>query len=148
MNTTTYATVEDRAEALNVWHLVDASEHRLGRMAAGIAEILMGKHKPLYTPHINVGDGVVVINGTQVQTTGEKAQRRTYHYYTGFAGGLRKRLLGEYREENPEEMIKLAVRRMLPKNRIGKQMLKRLKVYRGNEHPHAAQNPQPLKLGR
>ena len=108
----------------------------------------MGKHKPLYTPHICVGEGVVVVNASKVRLTGTKSETRFYRRYTGFPGGLRRRSLGDYRATRPEELIKLAVRRMLPKSRLGRQMLKRLKVYGGSSHPHAAQKPQELSLNQ
>ena len=131
---------------MKTWHLVDASEHVLGRMAVAIATVLMGKHKPLYTPHINVGEGVIVINAEKVNVTGNKRESRTYRHYSGYPGGLKRKVLGDYLKEKPEELIKLAVRRMLPKTRMGRQMLKRLKVYRGPEHPHGAQMPVRLAM--
>ncbi len=147
MNDTTFATSADHQRAMSTWHLVDASEHVLGRMAVAIATVLMGKHKPLYTPHINVGEGVVVINAEKVNVTGNKREGRTYRHYSGYPGGLKKKTLGDYLNQKPEELIKLAVRRMLPKTRMGRQMLKRLKVYRGPEHRHGAQKPQRLAMG-
>ncbi len=146
MNETTFATVADHLKAMDTWHLVDASEHILGRMAVTIAEVLMGKHKPLYTRHINVGEGVIVINAEKVCTTGNKREGRVYRHYSGYPGGLKHKTLGDYLEQKPEELIKLSVRRMMPKTRMGRQMLKRLKVYRGPEHPHGAQNPEFLDL--
>ena len=147
MNDTTFATLADHQKAMDTWHLVDASEHVLGRMAVAIAEVLMGKRKPLYTPHLNVGDGVIVINAEKVNTTGTKREDRTYRHYSGYPGGLKRKTLGDYIEQKPEELIKLAVRRMMPKTKMGRQMLKRLKVYRGSEHPHVAQKPKPLEIG-
>jgi len=146
MTKTTLATAADRQAAMDTWHLVDASQHVLGRMASRIAEVLMGKHKPLYTPHLSVGEGVIVVNAGKVKTTANKGETRMYRRYTGYPGGLRSRSLEDYRENKPEELITLAVRRMLPKTRLGRQMLKRLKVYAGESHPHAAQMPQELKL--
>lgn len=131
---------------MKIWHLVDASNYVLGRMAARIAVVLMGKHKPLYTPHLSVGEGVVVVNAGKIKLSSTKGQTRIYRRYTGYPGGLRSRSLDDYRENKPEELIKLAVRRMLPKSRLGRQMLKRLKVYAGESHPHVAQKPQELKL--
>lgn len=141
MTKTTLATLADRHTASNTWRLVDASSQVLGRMATRIAEVLMGKHNPRYTPHMLVGEGVIVINAERVQVTGNKAVSRQYTYYTGYPGGLRHVQLGDYLAGNPEKLIQLAVRRMLPKNTLGRQMLSRLKVYRGPEHPHAAQKP-------
>ncbi len=146
MTKTTFATQEDHAKAMDQWFIVDASKYVLGRMATRIAEVLMGKHTPLYTPHINVGHGVIVINAAKVGVTGNKKAGRIYTHWSGYPGGLKERSLGDYLEENPEEILKLAVRRMLPKNKIGHDMLRRLKVYGGADHPHAAQNPQELKI--
>jgi large subunit ribosomal protein L13 len=146
MTKTTLATAADRQVAMNTWHLVDASNYVLGRMASRIAEVLMGKHKPLYTPHLSVGEGVVVVNAGKVKLSSTKGETRIYRRYTGYPGGLRSRSLDDYRKNKPEELIKLAVRRMLPKSRLGRQMLKRLKVYAGESHPHVAQKPQELKL--
>ena len=141
MTKTTFATVADHHAAQSSWRIVDASGQVLGRLATQIAEVLMGKHSPRYTPHILVGEGVIVINAEAVRFTGSKGETREYTYYTGYPGGLRHVKLNDYREHAPEELIALAVRRMLPKNRQGKAMLKRLKVYRGAQHPHAAQKP-------
>ena len=146
MHETTFANAEDHQRAMNTWHVVDASEHVLGRMAVAIATVLMGKHTPRYTPHVNVGEGVIVVNAEKVNTTGNKRVGRVYRHYSGYPGGLTHTTLGTYLERKPEELIKLAVRRMLPKSRMGKQMLKRLKVYRGPDHPHVAQKPLPLVL--
>ena len=141
MTKTTFATQDDHHAAQNTWRVVDASGQILGRMATEIAEVLMGKHSPRYTPHLCVGEGVIVINAEQVKTTGNKHETREYTYWTGYNSGLRRVKLGDYRDSAPEEMIKLAVRRMLPKNKLSKQMIRRLKVYRGAEHPHQAQQP-------
>jgi large subunit ribosomal protein L13 len=141
MTKTTFATVEKNHEAMNTWRVIDATGKTLGRMATEIATILMGKHRPDYTPHILVGEGVIVTNADKVKLTGNKANTRVYTYYTGHPGGLRERVLGEYMESAPEEVVRLAVRRMLPKNRIARRMISRLKVYRGEAHPHAAQKP-------
>jgi large subunit ribosomal protein L13 len=146
MTKTTFATLQDHARAMPVWHVVDASQHVFGRMAVRIAEVLMGKHRPLYTPHVNVGEGVIVINAAKAMVTGNKRSGRVYTHYTGYVDGLRKRTFEEFVEQNPEKLIKLAVRRMLPKNRIGREMLRRLKVYAGADHPHRAQQPNPLKI--
>lgn len=141
MTKTTFATHEDRQAAMAQWRVVDASSQTLGRLATEIATILMGKHKPNYTPHILVGEGVIVINAAQVKVTGNKAETRTYTWWTGWNGGLREASLADYRQNAPEELIKLAVRRMLPKNRLGRDMISRLKVYRDADHPHVAQKP-------
>ena len=141
MTKTTFATVEKNHEAMNTWHVIDANGKTLGRMATEIATILMGKHRPDYTPHILVGEGVIVTNADKIKLTGNKANTRVYTFYTGHPGGLREKVLGEYMESAPEEVVRLAVRRMLPKNRIARRMISRLKVYGGAEHPHAAQKP-------
>lgn len=141
MTKTTFATVEKNHEAMNTWHVIDATGKTLGRMATEIATILMGKHRPDYTPHILVGEGVIVTNADKIKLTGNKANTRVYTFYTGHPGGLREKVLGEYMESAPEEVVRLAVRRMLPKNRIARRMISRLKVYRGEAHPHAAQKP-------
>ncbi len=146
MTKTTFATEQDRALAMDTWHVVDASKYVMGRMGVAIAEILMGKHKPLYTPHLSVGEGVIVINAGKVRLSGNKRSGRLYRRYTGYPGGLRRRSLGDYTEQKPEELINLVVRRMLPKNRLGRTMLTRLKVYAGPTHPHMAQKPQALEL--
>ena len=141
MTKTTLATVADRHKAMNTWHVVDAAGRTLGRMATEIATLLMGKHRPDYTPYMLVGEGVIVVNAEQVKVTGNKAQTREYTYYTGFPGGLRHVKLADYIEKAPEQLVRLAVRRMLPKNQLAAKMLSRLKVYRGQQHPHAAQKP-------
>ena len=146
MTRTTFATKDDQAKAMSTWFVVDASQHVLGRMAARIAEALMGKDKPLYTPHINVGSGVIVINASQISVSGNKRQGKVYRHYTGYVGGLKDETLQEALDRNPERLITLAVRRMLPKNRSGRDMLRRLKVYSGTDHPHVAQSPEPLQF--
>lgn len=141
MTKTTFATEADVHTAMSTWRVVDASGQVLGRLATEIATVLMGKNSPRYTPHMLVGEGVIVLNAGQVKITGNKGETREYTYWTGYPGGLRTVTLGDYRAEAPEELIRLAVRRMLPKNRIGEAMLRRLKVYAGAEHPHVAQKP-------
>jgi large subunit ribosomal protein L13 len=126
------------------WYVVDASEHTLGHMAVAIAETLMGKRKADYTPHVFSGDAVVVTNAKLVKTSGMKHDRRVYTFYSGYVGGLKKITLGELRERDARKLVTIAVRRMLPKNKMGKLMLKRLKVYEGTEHPHVAQRPKEL----
>lgn len=130
------------------WFVVDASEQILGHMAVAIAETLMGKRKPSYTPNVFSGDGVVVLNAGKVKTTGMKHERRKYTFYSGWVGGLKEITLGELRERDPVKLVTIAVRRMLPKNKMGRQMLRRLKVYAGDEHPHIAQTPKPLVVQR
>jgi large subunit ribosomal protein L13 len=129
------------------WYLVDAEQETLGRAAVAIARMLQGKNKPTYTPHTDTGDYVVVINAAKIGVTGKKDTDKEYDWYTGWTGGRKVRSLAEMRERRPEQIIRLAVRRMLPKNRIGRKMLKKLKIYPGSEHEHAAQQPEALNLG-
>jgi len=128
------------------WVLVDADGAVLGRMAAKIAPILMGKNKPTYTPHVDTGDYVIVVNAGKVKVTGKKAQDKQYDYYTHFAGGHKFVSFVDMMAKKPEKVIELAVRRMLPKNKLGKKMLKKLKVYRGGQHDHQAQKPEKIEL--
>jgi large subunit ribosomal protein L13 len=123
------------------WHVVDASGFELGRLASRIAVVLRGKHKPTFTPHVDVGDFVVVVNATQIQLTGKKADQKKYNHYSGYPGGLKTKAAGDVRRDDPERMIRQAVKGMLPKNRLSRQLIKKLKVYGGAEHPHKAQNP-------
>ena len=128
------------------WHLVDASGKVLGRLATKLATILMGKHKPTYTPHVLTGDFVVVVNAKKVKLTGRKMEQKQYDHYTYYPSGRKVVGIAKLMEQHPERVIEYAVRRMLPKNKLGRRMLKRLKVYAGPEHPHAAQQPEPLEL--
>ncbi|UCE49623.1 MAG: 50S ribosomal protein L13 [Phycisphaerales bacterium] len=128
------------------WLLVDAEGAVLGRMAAKIAPILMGKTKPTYTPHVDTGDYVIVVNADKVKVTGRKAETKEYDYYTRYPGGHKFVSFADMLEKKPEKVIQLAVRRMLPKNRLGKKMLKKLKVYRGPEHEQHAQRPEKIEL--
>ena len=128
------------------WYLVDANDKVVGKLATKIAMILMGKHRPTYTPHVDTGEYVVVINCEKVVLTGRKWEKKEYTYYTGYTN-LRRETAGERLANKPEEVLKEAVRRMLPKNKLAVQMLDKLKIYAGPEHPHQAQNPQPKDLG-
>jgi large subunit ribosomal protein L13 len=128
------------------WLLVDAEGAILGRMASKIAPILMGKNKPTYTAHVDTGDYVVVVNAEKIKLTGKKAQIKEYDYYTYHPGGHKYVSFAEMMEKKPEKVIELAVKRMLPKNSLGRQMLKKLKVYRGPEHEHQAQRPEKIEL--
>jgi large subunit ribosomal protein L13 len=128
------------------WHLIDASDRVLGRLATRVASLLMGKTKPTFTPHVDAGDFVVIINAEKVALTGRKAEQKVYRHHTGFIGNLVARPFKEMIVERPEEVIQLAVRRMLPKNRLGRRMFSKLKVYRGAKHPHGAQQPEPSKV--
>lgn len=126
------------------WFVVDASDEVLGRLASDIATVLMGKHRPEYTPHVDCGDYVVVVNADKVGMTGNKMNVRHFTWYTGHPG-LRLESYGERQARKPEDLIYHAVRRMMPKNKLARHMLDKLKIYAGAEHPHVAQNPQPLK---
>ena len=128
------------------WFVVDAEGKVLGRLATRIATILRGKHKPLFTPHLDVGDHVVVLNAEKVHLTGRKLQNKQYRWHTGYIGGLREVSAEKMLKTHPERMIEWAVQGMLPKGRLGRAMARKLKVYKGAEHPHAAQKPEPLAL--
>jgi len=128
------------------WVLVDAEGAILGRMAAKIAPILMGKTKPTYTPHVDVGDYVIVVNADKIRVTGKKAEVKEYDYYTHHPGGRKIVSFADMMAKKPEKVIELAVRRMLPKNKLGRAMLKKLKVYRGPEHEQQAQKPEKIEL--
>lgn len=130
------------------WFVVDADGAILGRLASEIAVILRGKNKPIFAPHLDMGDHVIVINAEKVAVTGNKEEDKLYFRHSGFPGGLREASLGRLRATYPQRIIENAVRGMLPKNRLGRQMYKKLKVYAGPEHPHAAQKPEPLELGK
>jgi len=133
-------------EVQRQWHLVDASDKVLGRLATAVATVLMGKDKPSYTPHVDVGDFVVVVNAAKIRVTGRKRQQKQYDYYTYYPGGRKVVDFATLMDKRPEKVVELAIQRMLPKNALGRQMFKKLKVYRGPEHPHAAQQPQPLEV--
>ena len=131
-----------------VWHLVDATGIPLGRLASRVAPILRGKHKPTFAPHMDGGDYVVVVNAAEIAVTGNKEIDKTYFRHSGYPGGLSSLSLGEMRAKFPERIIEAAVRGMLPKNRLGRQMIKKLKVYAGPDHPHAAQDPHTLEIAK
>jgi large subunit ribosomal protein L13 len=137
---------KNAGEIDKTWRLVDADGQRLGRLAAEVATVLMGKHRPEYTPHVDTGDFVVIINADKIVMTGRKAQQRIKTSYSGYPGGLRAETYEDLLERKPEQVVKDAVRRMLPKNRLGRDMLSKLKIYKGAEHPHQAQQPQPMAL--
>ena len=128
------------------WLVVDATGKTLGRLATQIAELLRGKGKPEYTPHIDTGDFVIVVNAAKIRVTGDKLATKRYYRHSGYPGGLRSRTLEEMLEQKPEEVIRLAVKGMLPRNRLARQQLKKLKVYAGPDHPHAAQKPEHLEI--
>jgi large subunit ribosomal protein L13 len=133
-------------EIVRKWYVVDASKQPLGRIASRVASILMGKENPRYTPFLDTGDHVIVINADKVKTTGVKAEAKVYHRYTGYPGGLRSEEFNKRLASKPERIVEDAVARMLPKNKLGKQMMGKLQVYKGDKHPHAAQKPQELVL--
>jgi large subunit ribosomal protein L13 len=137
------ATSQDRERN---WFLVDAEGKTLGRLATQIADVLRGKRKPTYTPHVDVGDFVIVINAAKVAVTGNKLEGKRYWRHSGYPGGIRSRTLGELLEQRPEEVIRRAVKGMLPRNRLARQQLRKLKVYAGAEHPHQAQKPETLEI--
>ena len=137
------ATPTDRDRA---WVVVDAEGKTLGRLATRIADLLRGKHKPTYTPHIDTGDFVVVINAEKIAVTGNKRAEKRYYRHSGYPGGLRSRTLEEMLARRPEEVIRLAVKGMVPRTRLGRKQLTKLKVYAGPDHPHAAQKPETLEI--
>jgi large subunit ribosomal protein L13 len=128
------------------WLVVDATGKTLGRLATEIANVLRGKRKPEYTPHCDVGDFVIVVNAEKVSVTGNKRQEKRYYRHSGYPGGLRSRTFEEMIERRPEEVLRLAVKGMLPRNRLGRQQLRKLKIYAGPDHPHQAQQPAPLEV--
>lgn len=127
------------------WYVVDAESKTLGRLATQIADVLRGKNKPAYTPHVDTGDFVIVVNAEKVRVTGQKLDQKLYYRHSGYPGGLRSRSLREQLERRPEEVLRRAVRGMLPKNKLASAQLRKLKIYAGADHPHAAQNPEPLQ---
>jgi len=128
------------------WFVVDATGKNLGRLASGIARILKGKHKPTYSPHLDVGDFVVVINAEKVRVTGRKLEQKFYYRHSGYPSGLKSISLKDQLAQHPTRVLEAAVRGMLPKNRLGRRMIKKLKIYAGQEHPHQAQRPKELVL--
>ena len=128
------------------WYVIDANGQTLGRMASAIASRLRGKHKPEFTPHTDTGDFIVVVNAEKVHVSGNKAKAKIYHHHTGYPGGLKSISFEKLIEKAPEQAIEMAVKGMLPKNPLGRAMARKLKVYAGSEHPHAAQQPKALEL--
>lgn len=128
------------------WHIVDANGKTLGRLATVVASVLKGKTKPIYTTHVDTGDFVIVVNAGKIHLTGKKLDNKMYYSHSGYPGGLKTISAGKLMKTNPEEVIKMAVEGMLPKTRLGKQMLTKLKVYAGDRHPHAAQQPAEMKI--
>ena len=128
------------------WYVVDAEGRTLGRLATEVAKILRGKNKPQYTPHVDVGDFVVVVNAEKVAVTGKKAEQKVYRRHSGYPGGMKETSYGRMMERRPEEILRRAVYGMMPKTRLARQQFRKLKIYAGPEHPHAAQNPQQLEV--
>jgi large subunit ribosomal protein L13 len=135
-----------KEEIQREWFVVDATGQTLGRLASTIAPILRGKHKPTYTPHLDCGDFVIVVNADKVQVTGRKMDQKFYYRHSGYPGGIKQISLRDQLNQHPERVIQAAVKGMLPKNKLGRQMIKKLKIYAGEEHPHQAQQPEHLEL--
>jgi len=147
MDVNSYKTVSTKpADVERQWYIVDGENLVVGRLASKIATVLRGKHKPTYTPHVDTGDFVIVINADKVRFTGQKETVKQYFKYSGYPGGVRLRSPKQMRETRPEFIVQNAVKGMMPKGSLGRQMLKKLKVYTGSEHPHEAQKPTPLEV--
>lgn len=140
----TYNETVEHALETQKWVVVDASEQVVGRLASRVASILRGKHKPTFAPHIDCGDGVIIVNADKMEFTRGKTESKTYYKHTGFVGRMKSYVAGDLLREKPEEVIRLAVGGMLPKSALGRRQLKKLRVYRGAEHPHAAQQPEAV----
>jgi large subunit ribosomal protein L13 len=136
----------EEARAQRQWYVVDAQGKVLGRMASEIAKVLRGKNKPIFTPNADAGDFVIVINARGVKLTGKKLQKKIYYRHTDYPGGIRERTAEKMLERKPEDLVRLAVKGMLPKNRLSKKLVTKLKVYAGSDHPHEAQKPRPLAV--
>lgn len=134
------------AEVRRAWHVIDATDQPLGRLAVEVAKRLRGKHKPIYTPHVDTGDYIVVINATKLKVTGRKAEQKIYHHHTGYIGNMRHESFAKLHARRPERVLEIAVKGMLPKNPLGRAMYRKLKIYAGAEHPHTAQQPTALAL--
>lgn len=143
MRTTYMAKAQDMERK---WLIVDANGQTIGRLASEVASILRGKHKPIYTPHVDTGDHVIIINAEKVEFTGKKLQDKKYYNHSGWAGGLRERTAAEMRDKYPRELLERTIKGMIPHNRLGRQMVKKLHVYAGSEHPHQAQKPESYEL--
>ncbi|MBD3361088.1 50S ribosomal protein L13 [Candidatus Peregrinibacteria bacterium] len=128
------------------WYIIDAKDRILGRLATTVANKLRGKDKPVFSPHIDCGDFIIVINADKIKLTGEKKYNKTYYHHSGYPGGLKEEKITQIKEKNPTKVLELAVKGMLPKNRLRKNLMKKLKIYSEEEHPHKAQNPQPLEV--
>ena len=134
------------AEVKREWHVIDASGKTLGRLASEIARRLRGKHKPIYTPHVDTGDYIIVVNASKIRVSGRKTTDKVYYRHTGYIGHMKSASFEELMAKKPERVLQLAVTGMLPKNPLGRAMAKKLKIYRGADHRHAAQQPQPLEI--
>jgi len=143
---TTFMATREAALAARRWYLIDASDQALGRLASRIASILRGKNNPTFTPHEDTGDFVIVVNAANIKLTGNKVNTKLYHRHTGYPGGVRTRVAGQELREHPDRMLRKAVNGMLPKNRLGRQLATKLKIYTGEDHPHAAQQPVAVAL--
>jgi large subunit ribosomal protein L13 len=128
------------------WYVVDATDKTLGRLATELASRLRGKHKPVFTPHVDTGDHIVVVNAARIRVTGNKLKQKMYHHHTGYIGNLKSISLEKLMEKAPEQALTFAVKGMLPKNRLGRSMLKKLRIFAGPDHDHQAQQPQPLEI--
>lgn len=146
MRIKTYSPKQD--DIRREWFVIDAKDQTLGRLASQVAVLLRGKHKPIFTPHMDTGDFVIIVNADKIRVTGKKLDQKVYYRYSGYPGGVKARTLREQLARDPERVIRLAVRGMLPKNRLGRHMIRKLKVYAGDKHPHQAQQPKPYELGR
>ena len=142
----TYQLKKKEGLAQRQWHIVDAQGRVLGRLASEVAQVLRGKHKPNFTPHVDGGDFVIVVNARGVRLTGEKPEKKLYYRHSEYPGGIRESTAEKMLEKKPEAVVRLAVRGMLPKSRLGRRLLNKLKVFAGSEHPHQAQRPQPFDI--
>lgn len=138
--------IPKQEEVVRKWYLVDAADKPAGRLATEIANVLRGKNKPTFTPHVDTGDFVVVVNAGKVKLTGKKESGKIYTHYSGYSSGLKEQSAGELRAKHPTRILESAVKGMMPKNRLGSRMYKRLKVYEGTEHPHDAQQPETVEM--
>lgn len=138
--------MQKKEEVTRNWYVIDATDINLGRLATKAAHVLRGKHKPTFTPHIDCGDNVIVVNASKVNLTGNKLNDKIYYNHSGYTGGLRERTAKVMKEQYPVEMVERAIKGMLPKGRLGRQMYKKLFVYAGEEHPHLAQKPEKLEV--
>lgn len=143
MNTTYSAKKQDTDRQ---WYVIDATDVTLGKLAVRVADVLRGKHKPTFTPHVDAGDFVIVLNAEKIKVSGKKSEQKTYVRHSGYPGGFRSVVYKDLQAKHPDRIITAAVKGMLPHNRLGRQVLKKLKVYAGENHPHAAQQPQPLEV--